>query len=143
MSSLGNDIVQLEDQRDRRDPPGHILSVLMGALRISDADLVAHIEQETRKDELNGALDEKTGKKYRRSRQVMHRKRMVKTRLGAEDIYIFATALGVPEELFFRNAAHAIRWVAKNQPERLAYVPEGGDDGEPAKLHPLAGVVQW
>ena len=82
----------------RRSSAPRTLTVVMGALGVSDAEL---------------------GRRIGETRQNIHKKRTGQAAITADNISDYATALGIDPEVLMRRPSAALVWLAEHHAERL------------------------
>lgn len=97
----------------RRSSAPRTLTVLMGALRVSDIEL---------------------GRRVGESRQTIHKKRTGQSAITADNIIDYAAALGVEPDVLMRRPSAALAWLVEHRAEQLdALEPVTGRQGELSK----------
>lgn len=89
----------------RRSSAPQTLTVIMGALRVSDIELAR-----------------RTGE----TRQNIHKKRTGRAALTADNIDTYAAALGIEPEVLMRRPSVALAWLAEHRADQLD--GQGNDD---------------
>lgn len=82
----------------RRSSAPRTLTVVMGALGVSDAEL---------------------GRRIGETRQNIHKKRTGQAAITADNISDYATALGIDPEVLMRRPSAALVWLAEHRAEQL------------------------